>query len=624
MSFIAPLFLLLGLLAVPIILLYMLRLRRREVTVSSTLLWRALVRDREANAPWQKLRRNLLLLLQLLILAALVLALARPFLPTDSLITGNTIVLLDASASMQATDVAPSRFAAAQEAVQRLIADLGGGDQMTIIKVGRTPTLLAAGSTDQTALRDAVAAAPEAATADWESAVALAAGAAQGFSDARVVVVSDGGLPADLPPLPAEVVYVPVGRSGENLAITALATRDTADGPQLFAGVHNHGTETRSPLLSISLDGELFDARRLTVAPGATASATWNLPPETAVTPFVVGAQLRDNPADPLALDDQAWTVHAGATRRRGLLVTEGNLFLEQAMSVLPGVAAFKAAPGSPALSEPFDFYVFDGVALPQEPPPAPLLVINPPAGEENELFRVTGTITETTAVRLAESPLLDFVAWRDVNVREAQNVAAPWAQTVVAGEGGPLLLAGEQNGRRVVILPFDLRASDLPLQIAFPILMANITGWLSPGSAFDAPASVAPGEPVRLTPGTDATAVTVQKPDGTTWRADVGAAPLLFAETAQPGVYDVTAATAAGSEVVGRFAVNLFAPAEAAVAPAETIRLGQRTVTTAVAEERVAQQELWPWLVALAFLILLIEWWVHHRGTRLPRVKPL
>src|SRR5690606_2966970 len=97
MAFLAPLALLLGLPAVPIVVLYMLRLRRREVLVSSTLLWRKLLRDREANAPWQRLRRNLLLLLQLLILAALVLALSRPFLPTPSVVSGSVVVLLDAS-----------------------------------------------------------------------------------------------------------------------------------------------------------------------------------------------------------------------------------------------------------------------------------------------------------------------------------------------------------------------------------------------------------------------------------------------------------------------------------------------------------------------------------------------
>ncbi|MGB4871844.1 MAG: BatA and WFA domain-containing protein, partial [Candidatus Promineifilaceae bacterium] len=159
MSFLTPAFLLLGLLAVPIIVMYMLRLRRREVTVSSTLLWQKLLRDREANAPWQKLRRNLLLILQLLILAALVLALARPFLPSPSVITGSTVLLLDGSASMQATDAAPSRFAAAKTEAAQLIGDLSGGSQMTLIQVGHTPAVLASASSDKTALRRALDAA---------------------------------------------------------------------------------------------------------------------------------------------------------------------------------------------------------------------------------------------------------------------------------------------------------------------------------------------------------------------------------------------------------------------------------------------------------------------------------
>ena len=202
----------------------MLRLRRREVIVSSTLLWQKLLRDREANAPWQKLRRNLLLILQLLILAALVFALARPFLPSPSIISGSVVVLLDASASMQATDIEPTRFDAAKAEVAQLINDLSGSSQMTLIKVGQTPAVLAAASNDRNQLQRALNdAQPEPATAAWNAAFALATGAAQGFQDARIVIVSDGGLPDDLPPLPVEYIYLPIGESGENLAITRLS-----------------------------------------------------------------------------------------------------------------------------------------------------------------------------------------------------------------------------------------------------------------------------------------------------------------------------------------------------------------------------------------------------------------
>jgi hypothetical protein len=626
MSFLTPAFLALGALAVPVILLYMLRLRRREVMVSSTMLWQKLLRDREANAPWQKLRRNLLLFLQLLILAGLVLALARPYLPIPSVINGSVVVLLDASASMQATDAEPSRFEAAKEETRRLIGDLGGSSQMTIIQAGLTPTVLTPAANDKVALRQAVEAAqPENGAADWGAALALAAGAVQGSDNGRILLISDGGLPDDLPPLPVEVTYIPIGSSGENLAITALATRATEQGIQLFASVSNEGETDQDVLLSLTLDDVLYDSRRISVPAGSTASATWELPEGTAV----IQAQLSEQADDNLALDDTAWAVHEGGVSNRVLLVTDGNLFLEQAYSVLPGIEAFKAPPdtdliynedGTPA----FDLYVFDSVPLPDPPPDADMLIINPPlsaASSEAALLTVTGTFSDTVAVRLADSPLLQFVDWRNVNIREAKNVVAPWAETLVEGEGGPLLLAGERNGRRLAILPFSLNDSDLPLQIAFPILMANITDWLNPGRVFDTPTGLQPGDPVTIVPGASATAVLIAKPDGTNWTADVAEEPIFFTETGQLGLYQVTLRDDNGDRAAGSFAVNLFNPAESRIVPQESVQVGQVSVDTAVAEN-IGQRELWPWLAAAALLILLAEWWVHFRGVRRPNLK--
>src|SRR5919206_2131346 len=114
MSFLAPLALVSALIVGPIIIaMYLLKLRREERTVSSTFLWQRMVRDVEANAPWQKLRRNLLLLLQLLLLLALILALARPYFLTTGIAGRNLIVIVDRSASMGATDVQPTRLDAA-------------------------------------------------------------------------------------------------------------------------------------------------------------------------------------------------------------------------------------------------------------------------------------------------------------------------------------------------------------------------------------------------------------------------------------------------------------------------------------------------------------------------------
>src|SRR5437762_10055563 len=109
-------------LAIPIIVFYMLRLRREEFPVSSALLWRRALQDRTANAPWQRLRRNLLLLLQLLLLLLLVVGLARPFLFTNAVATGNLAIILDGSASMQTVDEeGKSRFEQAKREAGSLI-----------------------------------------------------------------------------------------------------------------------------------------------------------------------------------------------------------------------------------------------------------------------------------------------------------------------------------------------------------------------------------------------------------------------------------------------------------------------------------------------------------------------
>src|SRR5947209_4888740 len=93
-----------------IVVMYILKLRRKDVVVSSTFLWRQVIRDVQANAPFQKLRRNLLLLLQLIAAALIIFALARPFQRFFAIGGRNIVVIVDTSASMGATDVQPSRL----------------------------------------------------------------------------------------------------------------------------------------------------------------------------------------------------------------------------------------------------------------------------------------------------------------------------------------------------------------------------------------------------------------------------------------------------------------------------------------------------------------------------------
>jgi len=645
MGFLTPFALAFAALGIPILILYMLKLRRRDVLVSSTLLWQRLLRDREANAPWQRLRRNLLLFLQLAILVLLTLALARPFIPTSVVASGSVVILLDASASMQATDVAdgtsvdgmsaPTRFAAAVQAAREIVDGLTPGDAATIVAVGPQPLVLASATSDRALLRRALdEAAPSDGAADWEAAFALAsaslAGSAAGSMDSKTVIISDGALPEALPPLGGEVRFVGVGGGSDNLAIAALATREGDAGPQAFLRLVNYSDVDAEPLIEFSADGTLFDARRLSVPARGSADLTLaDLPYDMQV----LGARLvaeDDLPLDDtssrddaLSIDNVAWAVHTPPVSGRVLLISEGNLFLERALGALSSVELARLSPDQPLPAEPYDLYVYDRVVT-GTLPTGNLWLIGPSSpASDGFSVDIGGVFTATAITDVAvQDPLLRYVDLSNVHVLQARRVEPPpGARVLVAARGGPLLFVAERPEGRLAVLTFDLHDSDLPLQIAFPILTSNLADWLLPQGAARFPATVHPGEPVLIPLDPEATGIFVTAPDGERHSIRVGEQAPVFVATDRVGAYLVEQANQAGDVLQSTaFAVNLFDEAESDIAPRETVMVGRAEVAEeplAEPKQEEGRREFWPWLAGAALCVFAVEWWAYHVGTR-------
>jgi hypothetical protein len=604
MSLLNPLAFLFALLAVPIILLYLLRLQRREQNVSSTLLWRQSVMDREANTLWQKLRRNLLLILQLFTLAFFIFALVRPYINVPGAASGKSIVLLDASASMRATDVKPTRFDAARDKVRELIDGLGTNDQMTLILVDGSPRALNTLTSDKSQLLQTLdAAQPSLDAANWSAAIALAAATSANDKEATAIIVSDGAHADDLKLLAGKARFLPVGSNGDNIAITNLSLRRTLQGLAAFTRVMNTGAQDDKVLVSLRADGSLLDARTLTVPAGKTAE--WTI---SNVNPNVTGirATIDDAEHNTLAVDDAAYAINAVNTTRQALLLTRGNRFLEQALSTLPGIRVTRAVT-PPIGTTNYDLYVLDGMSM-TLPANANVMLIG-----AQSVFTTSGVFSNTDYVRAESHPIMRLVDWRNINVLDARRVNVPdWLKPVVQSQGGPLLFAGENvDGisiggrpplRRAVVIPFDLRRSDLPLQIAFPILIRNSVEWLAPPQGLNVPTSVKPGEVLAMPEGT-----TVRLPSGD--RVTVGQRG--FAQTDQIGVY-----TFDTGQVAGAFAVNFLNADESRIAPNPNLQVGNAVQageqTTSLP---TSQRELWHLLALGALLLLLVEWWVYQRG---------
>jgi hypothetical protein len=620
MSFLTPLALLGGLLAIPIILMYMLRLRRREVLVSSTFLWQQILQDNEANTPWQRLRRNLLLFLQLLILLFLVFSLARPFVIVPAVTTGQIELLVDASASMNATDMpnGGTRFEEAKRQALSIVDTLGAGDRMAVIRVSNVPEVVLPSTGDQSALRAAInGLKPTQSQADWVSALTLAAADSPSATNFNVVVIGDGGLgdAAGLPGIPGKVRYIPVGRSDSNVAITALATRSLAGKPpQLFSQLTNYSARDMDVIFDLRVDGNLFSAQRYTIpANGNLPIVSQNLPDNFQVLQAGITMPSDTNQQDYLQEDNTGWAVSSGANSRKVLLMSGGNLFLEQLLRTLPSVEAFKGDVNRPLPNEDYDLYIFDGWLPTGDLPKGDLLIINPP--RSTSLFTVGAESTDTKDPLVRrDDPRMAFVDFSNVNILKFHPVTgAAWAEPLVSVNGGPLVLAGQVDGRQVAILTFDLHDSDLPLQITWPVLMANLMEWFSPRAAISAPEGLRVGESLSIQPPFEATGVRVTLPDSTTQDLPMGRSALAFADTQEPGIYRVDILQ--GDQVIqsAPFAVNLFAPNESNIAPQPSITLSGNVITPAAREE-VGQREYWPWAALLALLVLLIEWYVYQR----------
>jgi VWA domain-containing protein/aerotolerance regulator-like protein len=680
-----------GLLFVPaVVAMYLLRLRREEAPVPSTLLWQRLVADVEANAPWQRLRRSLLFLLQLLLVVILVLLAARPFTERPAGLARDLVLIVDTSASMAATDLQPNRLAAAKEAALGALKDLPTGGKVSVIEAGRTARIVASGSTDLGRIRLAVESIePTSAPGDLADALVLASELAAQSGDAQVLIATDAAL-ATVPQVtveaPVRVLRVGADSGSRNQAIVALAVRTSSSGVgrSVFVSVANLDTAAAQRRLELWGDGQLLESRDVDIDAQQRADVIID---DVRGTVGVVEVRLvaRDpaaaasgTPPDQLAADDRAWAIVPPDRPREILIVGEGDPFLETALSYLPNTRLFGIEPGKYPVGAQrtdgtdWDLIIFEDF-VPAELPDVATLLVAP--SKTSPLGTVRGTLDDPGIGSLSpDEPILRYVDLTTTHVSEAVELDLPdWARSVIPGpKGAPLLYAGLRASIPSAVLAFEPRKSDLPLQVAFPILIANLTGELMGGSA--APTdSVKPGDPVSLPLASGATGLRVERPDGSVVElapGTDGAVSLTFTQTDLLGVYRATpvfeqdagaspgdatpsptprpTVTPSSSNEAGGggpgagkdptapvlFAVDLFDVGESTIAPGKASdleKLGRQVgaapspgsspapgatpaPASGAADRPPARDELWLPIVVIVLVLLCVEWTLYHR----------
>jgi len=594
-----------------LVIMYFLKLKRMRREVSSTFLWRKSVQDLMANSPFQKLRRNLLLFLQLAALVAALLALGRPALISGAREGVTYVVLVDNSASMAATDVAPNRMAAAMSRAQKIVDDMGSQDAMMIMTFGSHPEVVATLTDDKSALSASIRGIRAADTStNIKEPLELADSLAKGFPSPRIVVISDGAFPqgASIEQLNAPLEFVCVGKSGNNAGMTSMDVRGSLGDPaagEVFARASNFGAMPVKTTISLTIDGQLTDAAELTLEPGASQAHVFKVRLDAEKV-----ACISLDASDDLAADNAAWAILVPAADTKVVLVGGSNPFLRRALASSGRfkVSETATAPESPAVEEEVPVYVFDGVA-PKALARAGYLVFNavPPGGS----FKETGEMENPVVIDVdITNPVTAFLELGDIYIDKAKRMTfPPETKVLVNSDEAPLVALSYVGGARVVTVAFDPMESRWPLRISYPMFVTNAIDFLSASYQASTARQFSAGDVLVISGEPAGEMVTVKDPGGDKSTLACGEdGTVAFGRTGTAGVYAVETA----SRTV-LYAANLTNSRESDIAPVRQLDAGSRKVAATVAAAP-KNREIWRELVLLAFVVLMIEWYIYNR----------
>jgi len=581
-----------GLLAVPLlVLLYLLRVRRRDHPVSSVLLWQRSAPALAAYRPSRRIERSILLLLQILATVAVVTALARPSVAVHGLGRGDLMLVMDVSLSMQARDVSPTRFDRARAEAIDLVARSRPGQRSGIVVAGPRPSLLVPPTEDHgkaiAALRRLE---PWDAVGDVRGAVLLAAEYPLG-AGGQIVVWTDGAR-GGLPGLP-RVRYQILGNSDDNVGITTFRIARDPGGAEALLRIDNFGGRPRRVPVVVAHDRETVFRRAIDIAAGGSRTLTF---PVSAPGEY----QARLETHDALPEDDVASALLDPTPLPSVLLVSDGNPYLEKVLQVLPVSRAAASRTADPAVWASFGVVILDRVNPGPVPPGDYLLIASVPP---NLPITATGAV-ERPAITSWEraDPVLQFVDLGSLRVSRALALAAQGGR-VLAGGDTPLLWAYEGGGIRALLLGFALQDSDLPQRVAFPVLIANSLAWLGG----ETPVARA-GELIQVPSGAGMSAELVG-PDGRRQVVPASGGMYLLPPLTRAGLYQLKTAT-----------VTRMITVRPAEPPAGVIRPGTAPAAQGAGggpdgreqpptRPLKTQVPVWPWFVLAGVLAVGAEW---------------
>ena len=659
MSFAHPIAFTLAALTLPIVALYILKVRLRRVSVSTNLFWKQIYDEKPPRSVWQNFRHLISLLLQLLLLLVIVLAIADPYFSGQLLQARRLVVVIDNSASMRATDVVPSRLEAAKSAALDIVDGLRFRDEVAVVLAGSTPDVLVGMSGHAPTLRDAIQGIEFSDNATYlTAAIELGRQLIGQHPHGQVVVMTDGCIDrvADSPSRitssaeQAPVEYRLFATDASNAGITQLQVRRSLTDPlgyEILASVRNASASAVACRLELSLNDIPVDVIPLTLKPEEYWSRsiektsleggrlegvlTQIRPSDEADAPMRTQKRHLDE-LDQLSTDNSAWAILPGRKTQRVLIVSQGNVFLQKVFEANPLVEV-TSRKDFPEQWPTDSIIVLHGI-VPSILPAGNVFVVDPIGScdqwEQGELME-NPIVTELDKTSILMNHIrLDNVLIPDAKQLRFKTPPHSLAKTL---SGEFVYAEVKRPGGKCLVLSVNLDRSDLAFRTVFPIMVANSLGWFS-GSTGELQQSLPTGAVTTVTindeahsvndlmltsPGGKITPVVVTSTDSAivTTESVHSSMSATIGPLNEVGVWSVSQTIKDAKKadipenVLAEVAINLANDRETDLRPLRDLVESPQTHFTSA---EWFSRPFWYYLILSACILTTLEWFLYQR----------
>ena len=594
-SFLSPMYFLF-LLAIPfVIFLYLLRTRRQTVMVPSVYLWKRYTREEQRYSLFKKILRDILLILQILIVILITLGLVRPAIPTSVKIN-NVVFIIDTSCSMQSKDIKPSRFELVRNKALEVLDSLDRGTNIALFSSDSKTRFILDYTADRGLIKKAI---NSLSPTDTEGKILETLTYIEKMNKKPDIIYlfTDGAFGEDIPSnLPMNIFIFAKG--GNNVGITSVSARDIGikGEKEIFINVQNFSSRERSVPFQVwegerlvessVIDLEKNDSKGITVGPKVWKSMV----------------RVVIYPNDELPADDRAYLTFP-KVKPSVLLVSAGNPYLEIVLSLADVGLIDRVDRFDLGMLPNYDIVVFDGTA-PNEILPGNYIFIG--KVPENLPLQLIDVEERPVILRLNSShPVMRFVDFDGVDIKRSLVLDSFQGESLVTTTSGSILWSYEGQMGKMLILGFYPEESSLIDSPSFPILIKNTIDWL--GENPD-PGMVSTGEIVKLRTKNQNEEVTVTAPYGVVKRNSDEGRLVAFGDTFKVGVYSFKSNL--GVIDVG---ANLCSSLESDISPKISNR--EFKIDSVLNEEEKVNLDLWSFLAMAALGVLFLEGYLFYGG---------